>query len=192
MTHLIQTIFFILIFHHAFCCLSLPETKPELCSNLQSNPQQMQRMSVSTGNHFRAQDLTEFCNSDSVGDRSNGLCQNIQELTPHLPTSLAGNLTEFCNPDSQLRRRPVRILTVEIQPNTAMERNGLNDHQLNVSIRGAPVSGYEYPMDLCTILWLFWINTTMNYTQTNRTFLCSTNAISKLFWPKNVPNLFLH
>ena len=71
------------------------------------------------GNHFQAQDLTEFCNSDSVGDRSNGLCENIQELTPHLSTSLAGNLTEFCNPDSQLqfRGRPGRILTVEIQPN---------------------------------------------------------------------------
>ena len=119
MTRLIQTVFFVLIFHHAFCCLSLPETKPELCSNLLSNPQQMQRMSASTGDHFRTQDLTEFCNSDSVGDRSNGLCENIQELTPHLSTSLAGNLTEFCNPDSQLqfRGRPGRILTVEIQPN---------------------------------------------------------------------------
>ena len=141
MACLTQTVLFSLIFNHAFCCLTLPETKPELCSNLlQSNTQQMQRMqnAVPTGNHFRMQDLTEFCNSDSVGDRSNGLCENIQELTPHMPASLAENLTYFCNPDSQrqFRGRPAQILTVEIQPNMNIEGNSLN-----VSIREATLRG---------------------------------------------------
>ena len=100
------------------------------------------------GNNFQAQDLTEFCNSDSVGDHSNGLCENIQELTPHLSTSLAGNLTEFCNPDSQLqfRGRPGRILTVEIQ------RNAAEGNRFNVSISGPQDTGKSEPIVPCAIL----------------------------------------
>ena len=100
MTRLIQAVFLALIFQHAFCCFSQMQTKPELCSNLQSNPQQMERMLV--GN-VRMQDLREFCNSDSVRDPSNGICERLPELAPQLPASLAGNLTEFCNPAPQIQ-----------------------------------------------------------------------------------------
>ena len=123
---LIPTFYLSLIFHYASCCL--PETKPEYCNMVQSDPHQMER--ILDGNRWELQmsDVTEFCNSDSIGDGSNHLCESIQELTPIMSTSLAGNLTEFCNPESQILRRQFRgrqaPLEISIQPNIAIGRQG--------------------------------------------------------------------
>ena len=95
MTRLIQAVFLALIFQHAFCCFSQIQTKPELCNNLQSNPQ---NSVLADANGFSMEDLITFCHSDSMGDGRNGLCEQLNQLTPHLSTSLANNLTEFCNP----------------------------------------------------------------------------------------------
>jgi len=126
MTRLIATLYFSLIFHHAFRCL--PETKLEYCNMVQSDPHQILRI-IPAGNRFRLQmsDMTEFCNSDSIGDGSNRLCENIQELTPLMSTSLAGNLMEFCNQDSQISQRQFhrrQELVLSIQPNITIERQG--------------------------------------------------------------------
>ena len=118
----LQLVFLSLIFHHVFCCLSPePQTKSELCTRLQSIPQN----SFPVGNGFNMRDLEEFCDSNSVGDGRNGLCEHIHELTPQLPTFLAGNLTEFCNQDPKVLRRRFsgRPGGVEIfQPNIIMDR----------------------------------------------------------------------
>ena len=125
MTRLIPTLYLSLIFHYAFCCL--PETKPEYCNMVENH--QMERIIDGNPWELEMSDMIEFCNSDSIGDDSNNrLCENLQELTPIMSTSLAGNLTEFCNPDSQILRRQFRgrqaPLVLSIQPNIRIERQG--------------------------------------------------------------------
>ena len=73
-------------------------------------------------NGFREEDLIEFCSYSSVRDASNnGLCEHIQELTPHMSTFLARNLTEFCNTESQISRR--QFNGRQVQPNIEMDRS---------------------------------------------------------------------
>ena len=131
MTHLTLAIILIsLILHRAYGCL--PDTKQDYCNIVRSDPHQLERIIPSlriTGLRFNMTDMIEFCNSDSVGNGQNGLCENIQELTPLLPTSLASNLTQFCNPDSQISRRYFngrQVQVVSIQPNMGMESRGVH------------------------------------------------------------------
>ena len=94
MTHLILAVYLTLILHPAYGCL--PATKQDYCNIIRSDPHQVERIVPAlriTGLRYNISDMTEFCNSDFVGDGHNGLCEDIQVLTTLMATSLAANLT---------------------------------------------------------------------------------------------------
>ena len=128
---ILLTVSLSLLFHHAFCCFSLeslPENKPELCMSLVDYSQQH---TFPADNGFREEDLIEFCSYSSVRDASNnGLCEHIQELTPHMSTFLARNLTEFCNTESQISRR--QFNGRQVQPNMEMDSEGDLNRRFNL------------------------------------------------------------
>ena len=131
MTRLILAVYLTLILHPAYGCL--PATKQDYCNIIRSDPHQVERIVPAlriTVLRYNISDMTEFCNSDFVGDGHNGLCEDIQVLTPLMPTSLAGNLTQFCNPESQISkskfdRRQAQFI-MSTQPNISMESRGVH------------------------------------------------------------------
>ena len=98
-----------LIFDQAYGCFPLPQSKEQLCAELQMT--NWNRTEGFPNGAITVRNLTEFCESDSVGDASNnGLCENVQTAiqSPYIPSELANNLTEFCNPDSNILRNEFR------------------------------------------------------------------------------------
>ena len=90
-----------LISNQAYGCFPLPQSKEQLCAEVQMT--NWNRTEGFPNGAITIRNLTEFCESDSVGDASiNGLCENIQTaiVSPYISNELANNLTEFCNPVS--------------------------------------------------------------------------------------------
>ena len=102
MTSLTSTLFLSLIFHQVLCCMppNSSPTKENFCANL----------ATSNMDFSIAKNLTEFCQSGSVGETGNSLCEMDINDGFIQNTGLANEVAEFCNPGSPiLRNREINI-----------------------------------------------------------------------------------
>ena len=134
MTRLPLSLCLSLFFHQAFCCIFFPfqegkrnflgpnsfQTKENFCADLDA-PAVLNELGASI-----TRNLTEFCQSDSVGEAGNILCAMDGQFVQGLENKVA----EFCNPGSPILRNE-------------FHQRGQNDREINIRV-GIP---QEFPPD---------------------------------------------
>ena len=125
MTRLPLSLCLSLFFHQAFCCILFPfqegkrnflgpnsfQTKENFCADLDA-PAVLNELGASI-----TRNLTEFCQSDSVGEAGNILCAMDGQFVQGLENKVA----EFCNPGSPILRNEFR-------------QRGQNDQEINFRV----------------------------------------------------------
>ena len=128
MTRLPLTLCLSLFFHQAFCCPFFPfqtkkiflgpnsfQTKENFCADLDASAVLDELGASITRN------LTEFCQSDSVGDAGNSLCALDGHRWIDSMEGLENKVAEFCNPGSPILRNEFR-------------QRGQNDQEINIRV----------------------------------------------------------